>query len=452
MPDKALGTHPLPLAATDYKQQSWPGDYPDDPPAPSTTKRATPERPACMQERRNNAGSQERDSDFQAQHMDNLRQVCEREASRRRGLYMLEPGRHATRFCFKTAAASGKLMQGAASAAGLSPNIFAIPVNLLVKIVNQATSTSGESCVGELGRLAYVSRTFLEIVNEVARALLSSERYAVQGWVGQSAATGPLQRLWVAQTRTMKNSYVLKNDHGELAPYLLRWLLAAGVAPAQLLYRGSRDGWRPTDFHQTCNDKGCTVVLVKSEKGNIFGGYADSPWKSDGALIASPRGSAFLFSLRCPSDEAPMKFLLLGTGQPAQHNASVVAATGNQTQAAETNEIAQWHRAMLGDPNTGPRFGHCELVIGGGNVGTAHMPLLAAHRPFNEVKSCCSVQRCGVYACDTRSGIGGDIYLDGGPEFIVAEIEVYRVDGVVASAQTVGEGGQTNPSGSDYLF
>ena len=33
MPDKALGTHPLPLAATDYMQQSWPGDYPDDPPA-----------------------------------------------------------------------------------------------------------------------------------------------------------------------------------------------------------------------------------------------------------------------------------------------------------------------------------------------------------------------------------------------------------------------------------
>ena len=50
MPDKALGTHPLPLAATDYKQQSWPGDYPDDPPAPSTNKRATPESTTLLGE------------------------------------------------------------------------------------------------------------------------------------------------------------------------------------------------------------------------------------------------------------------------------------------------------------------------------------------------------------------------------------------------------------------
>ena len=46
MPDKALGTHPLPLA----KQQSWPGDYPDDPPAPSTTKRARPESTTLLGE------------------------------------------------------------------------------------------------------------------------------------------------------------------------------------------------------------------------------------------------------------------------------------------------------------------------------------------------------------------------------------------------------------------
>jgi hypothetical protein len=52
----------------------------------------------------------------------------------------------------------------------------------------------------------------------------------------------------------------------------------------------------------------------------------------------------------------------------------------------------------MGDPRCGPRFGHCELVIGGCNVGTVSHP----HTPscidlLAENASSCKIQRCGVY-------------------------------------------------------
>ena len=44
-----------------------------------------------------------------------------------------------------------------------------------------------------------------------------------------------------------------------------------------LCYRASRDGWKGSDFHNHCDDKGPTVVLIKAN-GYIFGGYTDQDW------------------------------------------------------------------------------------------------------------------------------------------------------------------------------
>ena len=44
-----------------------------------------------------------------------------------------------------------------------------------------------------------------------------------------------------------------------------------------LCYRASRDGWSGQDFHQHCDNKGPTVVLIKANNC-IFGGYTDKNW------------------------------------------------------------------------------------------------------------------------------------------------------------------------------
>jgi hypothetical protein len=39
-----------------------------------------------------------------------------------------------------------------------------------------------------------------------------------------------------------------------------------------------RDGDSSDDFHSRCDDKGATFVLIQSEGGYIFGGFASASW------------------------------------------------------------------------------------------------------------------------------------------------------------------------------
>ena len=63
----------------------------------------------------------------------------------------------------------------------------------------------------------------------------------------------------------------------------------------QLLYKSSRDGNKFSTFHKLCDNKGKTLILIKSSEGFIIGGYTpldwniNSGWKND--------NDTFLFSL-----------------------------------------------------------------------------------------------------------------------------------------------------------
>ena len=48
----------------------------------------------------------------------------------------------------------------------------------------------------------------------------------------------------------------------------------------KLLYRGSRDGWKPFDFHRLCDNQGPTVSLIKSTSGRLAGGFTSVSWTS----------------------------------------------------------------------------------------------------------------------------------------------------------------------------
>jgi hypothetical protein len=58
-----------------------------------------------------------------------------------------------------------------------------------------------------------------------------------------------------------------------------------------LCYRASRDGWGGQHFHQHCNNKGPTVVLIKVNN-YIFGGYTDQNWAGKVSCILT--NSAFI--------------------------------------------------------------------------------------------------------------------------------------------------------------
>ncbi len=50
----------------------------------------------------------------------------------------------------------------------------------------------------------------------------------------------------------------------------------------KLIYRSSEHGYTGKSFHECCDDKGTTLVIIKSSEGWIFGGYTTQSWSGDG--------------------------------------------------------------------------------------------------------------------------------------------------------------------------
>ena len=62
-----------------------------------------------------------------------------------------------------------------------------------------------------------------------------------------------------------------------------------------LLYQGSRDGFKASNFHSRCDNKPDTLTIVKSTSGNIFGGFTSVEWKPKASWQYDK--TAFIFSL-----------------------------------------------------------------------------------------------------------------------------------------------------------
>ncbi|CAI2185010.1 1278_t:CDS:2, partial [Funneliformis geosporum] len=62
-----------------------------------------------------------------------------------------------------------------------------------------------------------------------------------------------------------------------------------------LLYRASRDGNTPAAFHQKCDNKGATIVIVKlTNSEQIIGGYNPIGWEGNNDYKSTD--DSFIFS------------------------------------------------------------------------------------------------------------------------------------------------------------
>ena len=48
-----------------------------------------------------------------------------------------------------------------------------------------------------------------------------------------------------------------------------------------LVYRGSRDGFEPSSFHEKCDTLKNSLIIAKSTKNFVFGGYTNASWSSN---------------------------------------------------------------------------------------------------------------------------------------------------------------------------
>ncbi len=98
-----------------------------------------------------------------------------------------------------------------------------------------------------------------------------------------------------------------------------------------LLYRGSRDGFNAAAFHAQCDGRGATLTVVRSKKGNVFGGYTSVPWASSSGVWARD-ASAYIFSLRGP--RAPP-----GAPLRMNHNDSQYAVLHNSSYGPSSHDL-----------------------------------------------------------------------------------------------------------------
>lgn len=63
-----------------------------------------------------------------------------------------------------------------------------------------------------------------------------------------------------------------------------------------MLFDTHNSGWNnPADFHSSCDDKGPTIVLIRSSDGKSYGGYTSVSWVSNASFREDPH--AFLFRM-----------------------------------------------------------------------------------------------------------------------------------------------------------
>jgi hypothetical protein len=75
---------------------------------------------------------------------------------------------------------------------------------------------------------------------------------------------------------------------------------AFGAKTLQLLYRGSRDGFNASGFHNKCNGHPNTVTLISSTTDSIFGGFTPLTWSSRGGWVSDPSLQSFVFTIKNP--------------------------------------------------------------------------------------------------------------------------------------------------------
>jgi archaellum component FlaC len=161
----------------------------------------------------------------------------------------------------------------------------------------------------------------------------------------------------------------------------------------EILWRGSRDGFRAAEFHRRCDRHANTLTVILDTNGNIFGGFTPVEWESqvwngkDGdesnCRKADPTVKSFLFTLKNPHNFPAKRFPL---------------------------KTAKKQRAIVCDSTWGPRF--FDIAIS--DNCNANTESNACFFGFS-------------YADD--SGFERGTLLTGSASFRVKEIEVFEITG-----------------------
>lgn len=73
------------------------------------------------------------------------------------------------------------------------------------------------------------------------------------------------------------------------------WFKVNNTNDWKVIYQATKDGFSSSSFHLKCNNQGPTMVVIKSNNGNIFGAYVPDSWISKNGYVYNNK--TCLFSL-----------------------------------------------------------------------------------------------------------------------------------------------------------
>ena len=98
----------------------------------------------------------------------------------------------------------------------------------------------------------------------------------------------------------------------------------------ELIFRMSQNGSDSQDFHNYCDNKGPTLILIKTTKNKIFGGFTPLNWKTEDKSFSDETNQTFIFSLNLQK-----KYDLINKN----------------------------NQAIINSSKKGPNFGNCDFLL-----------------------------------------------------------------------------------------
>mmetsp|Transcript_27718 Transcript_27718/g.38549 ORF Transcript_27718/g.38549 Transcript_27718/m.38549 type:complete len:311 (+) Transcript_27718:22-954(+) len=165
-----------------------------------------------------------------------------------------------------------------------------------------------------------------------------------------------------------------------------------GIKVEELLYSGSRDGFRSVNFHEKCDEKQPLLFLFMAGRDSVFGGRTGVEWKKACKPNTQEEhldDSAFLFTLRNYLSIPPTKVERSGRG-----------------------------REFTSSYSLGPCFGNGELkIVSNCNVSACESKLVASTNKY-----------ASSYSYKLPPGLEDKPHLfTGSSSFFISEIEVYKI-------------------------
>ncbi len=122
-----------------------------------------------------------------------------------------------------------------------------------------------------------------------------------------------------------------------------------------LVYRGTRDGFGPNQFHEKCDVLKNSLIIVKTTKNYVFGGYTNASWLTHLSSDGCNRRISLTHNASCNPSNISSEF--------KRDPDAFIFSLLNETDKSYIMKCLNPDKAIYSDPRCGPVFGNNDINL-----------------------------------------------------------------------------------------